>query len=428
MQAEFESDREERRVETTRRGPGRKAVPTVWEPALDAEARRWQTVARRLTEEFFAPHAAAVDSAQRYPTENVERLAAAGIDRLFLPKPFGEGASLTALSAVIETIATGCSSTSGIVATLQLGANPVIFAGTERQKADYLTHGDGRLKSVSFALSERDAGSDPASMTTSAVREGKGWRVRGEKCWIGGGGVADTYVVFAQTVPGSGHRGIAAFLVHATQPGVEAVEFEDKMGMRGTVNARLAFDTLVAEDAVLAAPGAAFALAIEALKVGRISVAAQSCGIALAAYRAASRHATTRTAFGRPIIDHQGVGFQLADLAARLSAGRMMTYAAAAAFDAGEDVTVIGAQAKLFCSEMAHEAVDVGVQVFGGAGFVKPNLVERLYRDQRATEIYEGTSEIQRLVIARAIKAEHAPDADADRMPADRPTGMMAAQ
>src|SRR5690606_20749850 len=168
-----------------------------------------------------------------------------------------------------------------------------------------------------------------------------------------------TYVVFAQTIPGSGHRGIAAFLVDARQPGVEAPDVEDKMGMRGTVNARLVFDTLVSDDAVLAEPGTAFRLALSALKVGRISVAAQSCGIALAAYRAAAAHAAERRTFGRPIIEHQGVGFRLADVSARLSAGRMMAYAAAAAYDAGRDVTVTGAQAKLFCSEMAHEAVDV---------------------------------------------------------------------
>lgn len=393
----------------------RTVVSTIWEPSLDESARRWQAVARRLTDERFRDRAAGIDAEQRYATENVADLVAAGIDRMFLPKPFGEGASLTALCAVIEEIATGCASTSGIVATLQLGVSPVLRAGSEEQMRRFVVKPDGTLKSVAFALSERDAGSDPAAMTTTAHREGDGWRIRGEKCWIGGGGVADTYVVFAQTDPGSAHRGIAAFLVDAGQPGVAAPDREDKMGMRGTVNARLVFDTLVEESAVLAPPGRAFALAVEALKIGRISVAAQSCGIAAAAYRAAAGHAVKRVTFGRPIIEHQGVGFQLADLATRLSAGRMMTYAAAAAYDAGEDVTVCGAQAKLFCSEMAHDAVDLGVQVFGGAGFVKPNLVERLYRDQRATEIYEGTSEIQRLVIARAIRTEHTDREDSAR-------------
>ena len=385
----------------------RDAASTIWAPSLDEAALEWQQVARKLTDEIFRGRAAQVDAEQRYATENVVELARAGIDRMFLPKPYGGGASLTALSAVIEEIATGCASTSGIVATLQLGLSPVLRAGNDAQMHRFVLDGNGGMKAIAFALSERDAGSDPASMTTVATREGAGWRIRGEKCWIGGGGVSETYVVFAQTEPGSGHRGIAAFLVDANQPGVTAPDREDKMGMRGTVNARLVFDTVVDEGAVLAPPGKAFALAVDALKIGRITVAAQSCGIALAAYRAAAVHATQRVTFGRKIIEHQGVAFPLADLATRLSAGRMMAYAAAAAFDAGEEVTVIGAQAKLFCSEMAHEAVDLAVQVFGGAGFVKPNLAERLYRDQRATEIYEGTSEIQRLVIARAIRTEH---------------------
>lgn len=385
----------------------RDAASTIWAPALDETALHWQQIARQLTNEKFRDRAAQIDAEQRYAVENVADLSAAGIDRMFLPKPYGGGASLTGLCSVIEEIATGCASTSGIVATLQLGISPVLRAGNDAHMRRFVLAADGSMKSIAFALSERDAGSDPAAMTTTATREGSGWRIRGEKCWIGGGGVAGTYVVFAQTEPGSGHRGIAAFLVDADQPGVAAPDREDKMGMRGTVNARLVFDTVVDEAAVLAPAGQAFALAVEALKIGRISVAAQSCGIAMAAYRAAATHATRRVTFGRLIIEHQGVAFPLADLATRLSAGRMMAYAAAAAFDAGQDVTVIGAQAKLFCSEMAHEAVDLAVQIFGGAGFVKPNLVERLYRDQRATEIYEGTSEIQRLVIARAIRTEH---------------------
>jgi alkylation response protein AidB-like acyl-CoA dehydrogenase len=180
------------------------------------------------------------------------------------------------------------------------------------------------------------------------------------------------------------------------------------MGMRGTVNATVEFDTWVGADAMVAEPGRALKLALEALNVGRIVVAAQSSGIALAAFEAAAARAASRQAFGTAIINHQGVGFQLADLASRISASRMLTYEAALGYDRGEDIAALGAQAKLFASETAHDAVDVGVQVFGGEGYVKPSLVERLYRDQRATEIYEGTSEIQRLVLARAIGKQFA--------------------
>ena len=180
------------------------------------------------------------------------------------------------------------------------------------------------------------------------------------------------------------------------------------MGMRGTVNATVVFDTWVTADAVIAEPGRALKLALEALNVGRVVVAAQSSGIALSAFEAAAARATSRRAFGQAIVNHQGVGFQLADLATRISASRMLTYEAAQGFDRGEDIAALGAQAKLFASETAHDAVDVGVQIFGGEGYVKPSLVERLYRDQRATEIYEGTSEIQRLVLARAIATQFA--------------------
>ena len=176
--------------------------------------------------------------------------------------------------------------------------------------------------------------------------------------------------------------------------------------MRGTVNSSVQFDTWVNAEAMIAGPGRALRLALEALNVGRVVVAAQANGIALAAFNAAAQRATARAAFGQVLIAHQGIGFQLADVATRLSAGRMLAYETARNFDTGKDVALIGAQAKLFCSEAAHDAVDIGVQVFGAEGFVKPSLVERLYRDQRATEIYEGTSEIQRLVLARAIHAE----------------------
>ena len=380
---------------------------TIWAPNLTAEEAQWQEMARRLTADHFAPAAAVLDAEQRYPVEYIDILRDSGIGGMILPKPYGGGASITALCAVMEEVAAGCASTSGIIATLQLGVSPVLLAGTDEQKRRFLLKQDGALKSVAFALSEEGAGSDPAAISLSAVREGGKWRLKGEKCWIGGGGVSDSYVVFAQTKPGAGHRWVAAFLVDAAQGGVTVVRYEDKMGMRGTVNAQLRFDALVDDSAMLAGPGQAFRVAMGALEVGRISVAAQSCGIAMAAYHAAAKHAAQRVTFGSNIIDHQGIGFPLADIATRLSAARMLMYAAAAAYQAGQDVSVIAAQAKLFCSEVAHDTVNLGVQIFGGAGYVKPNLVERLYRDQRATEIYEGTSEIQRLVIARAIKAEH---------------------
>jgi len=379
----------------------------IWDPPLDAEARNWRDIARRLAHDQLAPRAAEIDRDQRYPHENVLALHESGIAAMFIPKEYGGGgATLTSFCAVIEELAQACASTSGIVATLQLGALPLLRAGTCRQKDTYIRAMVSQRESISFALSERDAGSDPSNMQTLAIPENGGWRLRGEKRWIGGGGECAYYVVFAQTEPGQGRHGIAAFMVAADADGVRDDAREDKMGMRGTVNSTVVLDTWVPAEGMIAAPGKALKLALEALNVGRVVVAAQSNGIALAAFNAAARRAAVRTTFGQHLVDHQGIGFKLSDVATRLSAGRMLAYETARCFDTGQDVALIGAQAKLFCSEAAHEAVDIGVQVFGGEGFVKPSLVERLYRDQRATEIYEGTSEIQRLVLARAIHAE----------------------
>lgn len=377
----------------------------IWSPRLTAEEARWQETAARLARTQFAPRAAEIDREQRYPHENVALLRESGIATMFLPREHGgAGASLTAYCSVIEAIAEACASTSGIVATIQLGAAPLMLVGDESLKADLLRGMVERGEMVSFALSERGAGSDPAAMATRAEREGDGWRIRGEKCWIGGGGEAARYVVFAQTDPGSRKRGIAAFLVEADAPGVVDDLFEDKMGMRGTRTSTIRLDTHVPASHMLAGPGDGLRMAFAALDVGRVAVAAQANGMALAAFAIAVAHATTRETFGRLLIDHQALAFSLADLSCRLSAARMMTYEAAKLYDAGQDISVIAAQAKLLASETSHDVVDTALQLLGGAGYVKSNPVERMYRDQRVTEIYEGTSEIQRLLIARAIR------------------------
>ena len=379
----------------------------VWAPDLSPEEARWRDLGARLARDHFAPLAAEIDAAQRYPRESVQRLRDSGIATMFVPRQYGgAGATLTAFCAVVEEIAQVCASTSGIVATIQLGAGPLLMIRDEVLKRDLLRAMVERGEMVSFALSERGAGSDPASMSTEAVAEAGGWRIRGQKCWIGGGGEARRYVVFAQTRTGSGKAGIAAFLVEADAPGVRDDCFEDKMGMRGTRTATIELDTWVPADHLLAEPGDGLRLAFAALDVGRITVSAQSMGMALASHRVAIAHACERRTFGQFLIDHQALAFRLADTACQLSAARMMTFGAAQAFDAGRDVSVLAAQAKLTASETAHRAVDSALQMLGGAGYVKPHPVERMYRDQRVTEIYEGTSEIQRLLIARAIRAE----------------------
>jgi alkylation response protein AidB-like acyl-CoA dehydrogenase len=383
-------------------------MAVIWEPVLAEDAARWQKVAARLTREHFAPLAQELDREQRYPWENVRRLVEHNLAGLFIPSTYGgQGASLTATAAVVEAIGSGCSSTAAILCVYQLGAFPVLLAGREDQKQFYL---GAMTKGIatSFALSERSTGSDAAAIETTATRagDGDGWRLRGEKFWIGNGGASRYYVVFAKTDPGAGARGISAFMVDKDEPGAVIDEFSDKMGIRGTQTSNLKLDIVVPDSARVGQLNRGLRLAFETLAVGRVMVAAQSLGLALAAYREATRRAVTRQTFGRPIIENQGLAFKLADMAVEISAARMMLYEAAKAYDERRDVSNLGAMAKLYASEVAHRAADAAVQVWGGLGYCKPSIVERLYRDQRILEIYEGTSEIQRLVLARAVRKE----------------------
>jgi alkylation response protein AidB-like acyl-CoA dehydrogenase len=381
-------------------------MTVIWQPALNEEAKRWRAVAERATRAHFAPLAGELDRDQRYPRESVRKLVDLDLAGLFIPKQHGgQGASLTATVAVVETIAAGCPSTAAILCTYQLGAFPILLAGRDDQKQLYL---GAMAKGIatSFALSERAAGSDAAAIEATATREGQDWRLRGEKHWIGNGGASRYYVVFAKTDPAAGARGISAFMVDKEASGVVVDELCDKMGLRGTQTSNLRLDVAVPDGARVGELNRALPLAFATLNVGRIMVAAQSLGLALAAYREATRRAIERRAFGQAIIENQAIGFKLADMAVEVSAARMMLYEAAKAYDDGRDVATLAAMAKLYASEVAHRAADAAVQIWGGLGYCKPSTVERLYRDQRVLEIYEGTSEIQRLVLARAVRKE----------------------
>jgi len=381
-------------------------MSVIWQPAWSEEAARWRARAERVTREYFAPLAGELDREQRYPHENVRRLVENGFAGLFIPKAYGgEGAGLVTTAAVVEAVGAGCSSTAAILCVCQLGAFPVLLGGREDQKAFYL----GELVKgtlTSFALSERATGSDAAAIEVTATRENDGWRLRGEKYWIGNGGASRYYVVFAKTDPAAGSRGISAFMVDRDRPGVVIDEHCDKMGIRGTQTSNLKLDVAVPDSARIGPLNRGLRLALQTLNVGRIMVAAQSLGLALAAYREAAAYAVSRRAFGVPIVENQAIGFKLADMATEISAARMMLYEAAHAYDQGRDIANLGAMAKLFASEVAHRAADRAVQIWGGLGYCKPSVVERLYRDQRILEIYEGTSEIQRLVLARAVREE----------------------
>lgn len=381
-------------------------MTVLWKPTLDETSARWQALADRLGRERFAPLAPELDRDQRYPWETIEALVEHKFVGLFLPSQWGgEGASLVSTVAAVETLGTHCASTAAIMCAYQLGAFPILLAGTDKQKDFYLremTQG----RATSFALSERIAGSDAAAIEATAVREGDGWRLKGEKYWIGNGGASRYYVVFAKTDPALAGRGITAFMVDKEEPGAIIDELSDKMGIRGTQTSNLKVDLVVPDSARIGDVNRALRLALQTLNVGRIMVSAQSMGLAIAAFNEAAKRAVQRKTFGQPIGDNQGIGFMLADMATEISAARMMLYEAARAYDNGEDVSNLGAMSKLFTSEVAHRAADNAVQIWGGLGYCKPTIAERLYRDQRILEIYEGSSEIQRLVLSRAVRKD----------------------
>jgi len=381
-------------------------MTVIWNPALDEASTRWQALANQLGAERFAPLAPELDREQRYPWETIASLVEHKFTGLFLPTQCGgQGASLVSTVAAVEALGTHCASTAAIMCAYQLGAFPLLLAGTDAQKEFYLremTQG----RATSFALSERQAGSDAAAIEATAVREGDGWRLRGEKYWIGNGGASRYYVVFAKTDPSAGGRGVSAFMVDKEQKGAVIDELSDKMGIRGTQTSNLKLDLVVPDSARVGELNRALRLALQTLNVGRIMVAAQSLGLALAGYREARNRAASRKAFGHAIGENQAIGFRLADMATEISAARMMLYQAAQAYDKGEDVSNLGAMTKLFTTEVAHRVVDNTVQIWGGMGYCKPTVAERLYRDQRILEIYEGSSEIQRLVLSRAVLKE----------------------
>ncbi|MGY1723498.1 acyl-CoA dehydrogenase family protein [Blastococcus sp. SYSU DS0533] len=378
-------------------------MTVLWQPPLDEEAKRWVAVAEDLNREHFVPRAAEIDREQRYPWENVEQLVASGLSGLMIPREHGgQGASLATGVAVMAELTRGCASTGAIFAIYAMGAGSLAGAGSDEQKEYYLREiVDGRA--VSFALTERGAGSDPSAIQASAVREGEGWHLSGEKIFIGNGGASKHYIAFVRTDPDAGSRGITAFMTSLDDEGSVVDKFADRMGLRGSRTSNLRLDTWVPAERQVGELGEGLRIALATLNSGRVMIAAQGIGLATAAFEHASTEAVRRRTFGRAIMENQGISFRLADVATKLSAARMLTWEAAHAGPDSPRTRAMASMAKLYATEVAHEAVDLAVQVFGGDGYCKPNPVERIYRDQRISEIYEGSSEIQRLSIARAI-------------------------
>ena len=364
---------------------------------------------RALADKKIAPFAKAVDEEARFPQEAFDALQSADLAAAHVPSEFGgQGADALATVIIIEEVARVCGSASLIPAVNKLGSVPVLLAGNTDQKKKYLTQlvaGHG----FSYCLSESEAGSDAAAMKTKAVRDGNDWIISGSKKWISNAGFSDFYTVLVQTDPALGAKGITAFIVEKSDAGVSFGAHEKKMGFRGSPTREVYFDNVkISDDRRLGEIGTGFALAMKTLDHTRITIAAQALGIAQGAFEVAEKYAHERKQFGKEIFDFQGVQFMLADMAMNIAAARQLTYAAAVKSERGEgDLTFFSAAAKCFASDVAMKVTTDAVQVLGGYGYVTDYPDERMMRDAKLTQIYEGTNQVQRVVMARHLADLH---------------------
>ena len=367
-----------------------------------------RNTARDYAQKTLAPIAAQLDREARFPREQLAELAELGLMGVNVPEQYGGAAAgAVAYALAMMEIAQGCASTAVTMAVNNLVAETIVRCGTEEQKKRYVPEiASGRFVAASFGLSEPHAGSDAGALRTTARRDGAEYVINGNKQWITSGDRAGVIIVWARTgEPGT--RGISAFLVEGGSKGLHLGRHEDKMGLRASSTVSLAFEDLrVPESAMLGPLGRGFPIALSALDSGRVGIACQAIGIGIAALDAAIRYAKDRRAFGHPIAQNQAIRFMLADAATGLEAARLLTLRAAAQKEAGKPFTREGSMAKVFASEKANMACDMAVQVHGGYGYIDEFPVERHYRDVRISTIYEGSSEIQRIVIARHLLAD----------------------
>lgn len=362
---------------------------------------------RELVAEKVAPRAAEIDESGEFPWDVKELFASNDLMGVPIPAEYGGlGGTFLTYVKVVEEIAKACASSSLIVAVQELGMLPIMIAGTDEQKRRFLPKIASGEHIAAYALTEVSSGSDAlGSMKTRAIARGDEYLLRGQKIWITNGSVADVVCVFAVTDPDAGSRGVTAFVVEKGMPGFSVGKKEKKMGIRGSPTVELAFDDCVVPAANrLGAEGAGFKIAMQVLDKSRPGIAAQALGIAAGALEYATAYAKDRVAFGKPIGQHQGVGFMLADMKTEVEAARLLLYEAARRCDAGgPDVTLWAAMAKLKCGDVAMSVTTDAVQVLGGFGYSAEYPVERMMRDAKITQIYEGTQQIQRLVIARNL-------------------------
>jgi alkylation response protein AidB-like acyl-CoA dehydrogenase len=366
-----------------------------------------RSATREVCDNGVAPHAAEADATASFPKRSYDALRSADLHAPHIPAEYG-GAGIDALGTaiVIEEVARACASSSLIPAVNKLGSLPLLLDASEELKRRYLPPVAAGEAMFSYCLSEPEAGSDAASMTTRAVRDGDSWVLDGVKRWITNAGVSEFYTVFAVTEPGAGAKGISAFVVEKGDPGVSFGKPEKKLGIKGSPTAEVYLDSVrLPADRLIGEVGQGFSLAMRTLDHTRVTIAAQALGIAQGALDAATAYAAEREQFGKPIAAFQGVQFLLADAAMKISAARELTYAAAARSERGDaDLTYFGAAAKCFASDAAMQITTDMVQILGGYGYTQDFPLERMMRDAKITQIYEGTNQVQRIVIARELQ------------------------
>ena len=370
---------------------------------LTEEQEMIKDLAAKIAKEKIEPVAAEYDEKGTFPWEIVEILAKSDLFRVFIPEEYdGLGGGIFEMSLVVEELSKACGGISLAYAASGLGTIPIILFGSEEQKKKYLPRLAAGEILAAFALTEADAGSDAAAIKTQAKPDGDNYVMNGAKQWITNGGEATIYTVVALTDPGRGIRGSSALLVEKGTPGFDFGKKEDKMGIRGSVTRELVFqDCRVPKENLLGREGGGFLVAMKTFDQSRPGVAAQAVGIAQGALDKALNYAHERHQFGKPISSFQGIQFMLADMATQVEAARTLTYQAARTIDSGaRNVAKISSMAKVFASDTAMKVTTDAVQIFGGYGYMKEYPVEKMMRDAKITQIYEGTNQIQREVIA----------------------------
>jgi len=381
----------------------------VSEFLLSNEHEELRSHLRRFAEEQIAPHAAEVDERAEFPWKSFEAYRESGFIRLPYPEALGgDGGDVLAYALLVEEVARVCASSSLFVLISRLACEPILKHGHDGLKTSVVPKVAAGDWQGSYCLSEPQAGSDVAAMSTRAVRDGDRYVLNGRKVWITNAGISDFYTVFAKTDPEAKHRGMSVFLVEKDFPGFSIGKIETKMGMRASPTGELLLDDVVVPaDNLIGEEGAGFSYAMAALDGSRPIIGAQAVGIAQGALDAAARYATERSQFGSRVADFQGIQFMLAEMATKLEAARLLVYKACALLDAGgPGISKASAMAKWFASDTAMQVTTDAVQILGGVGYMRDFPVERMMRDAKATQLYEGTNQVQRIVIARRLLEE----------------------